>query len=260
MASTDRPKPLYRRIGDELMDRVRSGSYPVGTDLPTEVELAKEFDTTRFTIRGALHHLETSRMITRRQGSGSRVISDRPLDAYSLAVAEDEDLLRYGVETRADWKLHDRQAPQLLAQRLGLESRDDWLWLSNVRRAGPERKKIGYSNVVIRRAFAAAAHDFGQDQPGTLFERIRDDHGVRLLFIDHTIEATILSPRLARLLSAESGSPALRIVRQFVADDGPFEVTETTYPADRFSYGLRLHRESERGAESSELPLRPSLG
>jgi len=233
------------------MDRIRSGRYPVGSDLPTELELAREFDTTRFTVRGALHQLETCRMITRRQGSGSRVISDRPLDAYSMAIADDEDLLRYGVETRADWKVQERLIPQPLAKRLGLENRDDWLWLSNVRRAGPERKKIGYSDVAIRRAFAAAARDVGHDRPGTLFERIRDEHGVRLLFVDHTIEATILSATVARILSAEPGSPALRIVRQFVADDGPFEVTETTYPADRFSYGLRLHREAERGAPTA---------
>ena len=49
--------PRYARIQKILEARLIEGVYPVDSVMPTENELASEFDTSRFTIREALRHL-----------------------------------------------------------------------------------------------------------------------------------------------------------------------------------------------------------
>ena len=248
MATSNGDAPRYVQLAKELTTRIATGVYPVGGELPTEVQLATEFSTSRFTVREALRHLEVSRMITRRQGSGSQVISSRPLSAYSLAVASDADLLRYGDETVASWTVHDRVMSRPVAELLELDDPEDWLWLSNLRRRASDGVKIGYSEVAVRREFVSSAKELGPEYFGTLFERICADHGLNVLHIDHVIKSVLIPPTLARRLSTGPNGPGLRVIRRFVAEGGAFEVTATTYPADRFQYGIRLDRaEPQKG-------------
>ncbi len=51
---TDADGPRYARIQKILEERVIDGVYPLGSLIPTEIELAAEFATSRFTIREAL--------------------------------------------------------------------------------------------------------------------------------------------------------------------------------------------------------------
>lgn len=65
----------YQQIADALEHKISEGIYPPATMLPTESELCLEYDVSRQTIRKALSCLEQAGLISRRQGSGSRVLS-----------------------------------------------------------------------------------------------------------------------------------------------------------------------------------------
>ena len=66
-------KPLYSQIMDILRDRIMSGEYKADQQLPTEVELAKQFNVSRITSKRALIELEREGWIYRRRGRGSFV-------------------------------------------------------------------------------------------------------------------------------------------------------------------------------------------
>ena len=59
---------------EELRARIADGTYAVGSVLPTQRELAEEFDVSRDTVQRALQELKNERWIESRQGSGSRVV------------------------------------------------------------------------------------------------------------------------------------------------------------------------------------------
>jgi DNA-binding FadR family transcriptional regulator len=61
---------LSKEITTKLMSTILDGTYPAGTKLPTEREMAKEFGVTRHVIREALKRLEVMNLITIRRGSG----------------------------------------------------------------------------------------------------------------------------------------------------------------------------------------------
>jgi DNA-binding transcriptional regulator YhcF (GntR family) len=59
---------------EEIRARIADGTYAVGGLLPTQRELAEEFEVSRDTVQRALQELKNERWIESRQGSGSRVV------------------------------------------------------------------------------------------------------------------------------------------------------------------------------------------
>jgi DNA-binding FadR family transcriptional regulator len=80
-----------QRISERLLGRIISGRYGSGLRLPSEVDLAAEFECGRSTIREALRHLTDLGVVRSRRGSGAMVLDFRRegtpalLPAYVLA-------------------------------------------------------------------------------------------------------------------------------------------------------------------------------
>lgn len=63
------------RIAEQIAGRIQAGEFPVGTKLPAETELARQFGVSRPSVREALGALQFVGYIDSVRGSGSRVIS-----------------------------------------------------------------------------------------------------------------------------------------------------------------------------------------
>jgi GntR family transcriptional regulator len=50
-------QPRYLSISEELLSDIGAGKFPVGSMLPTELELCERFEVSRFTVREALRRL-----------------------------------------------------------------------------------------------------------------------------------------------------------------------------------------------------------
>jgi len=97
----------YKEASGILMERLKDGRYPVGGRMPTEDELARQFDISRVTIRRALDILVQDGYLERKQGSGYRVIT--------LSPASDTCLTSF---TDATLKAGDEPASQFLSLEL----------------------------------------------------------------------------------------------------------------------------------------------
>lgn len=67
---------LYRQIYDRLMEDIANGAYADGRQLPTELEVAKQFFVSRITSKKALSQLAEDGVIVRIPGRGSFVKKD----------------------------------------------------------------------------------------------------------------------------------------------------------------------------------------
>ena len=97
---TPKRVPRYRAMADELIKAIASRRYPVGGALPAEAELCEQLQASRHTVREALRILGEAGLISRRQGSGSVVLTDTPPVRCRQTVDTIEDLLQYGSESR----------------------------------------------------------------------------------------------------------------------------------------------------------------
>ncbi len=75
MALSDRPsrRALYLQVRDLLTERIARGTWKAGSNLPNEMDLAREVGVSSGTVRKALELMEAQRLITRRQGRGTFV-------------------------------------------------------------------------------------------------------------------------------------------------------------------------------------------
>lgn len=67
-------KPLWSQLYDVLEERILSGYYPTGTNLPSEVNLMDEFEVSRVTVRQAMDKLLVAGLIARKRGKGTIVL------------------------------------------------------------------------------------------------------------------------------------------------------------------------------------------
>lgn len=76
-----------RRVSDEVLTRIVGGTYPAGLRLPSEAELAAEFQCGRSTIREALRTLTDLGLVRSRRGSGAMVLDFRRQGTPALLPA-----------------------------------------------------------------------------------------------------------------------------------------------------------------------------
>jgi len=73
----DRTRPVWRQVAAIVADRIADGTYPVGSRVPSVVELSTEFGIAASTAQKALTHLKNEGLIRAEVGLGS-FVSDRP--------------------------------------------------------------------------------------------------------------------------------------------------------------------------------------
>ena len=239
--ATATDKARYTQVAAELRRAIERGQYKIGDDLPTEAQLGGAHSISRFTAREALRLLTNEGLIERRQGRGSRVIARSPALRYIVALTDESDVLRYAEETAASYRLSRRPVSRVSMRKLGVEPGDGWAVLSGVRTIKDTGERIAVSNAYVRSEYTDA---FDSETPvSAVFTRIAHDYKLLISHIDQEISATTLSPGVARRLGRESGEPAMKIVRWFVAHDaGLFELSVTIHPAALYTHSMRLTR------------------
>lgn len=78
--------PLHRRIAENLGNRIIGGELKPGAKLPSERQIANQFQASRATVRTALQHLEQEGQITRRDRRSALVAIKRDIKP-SLRIA-----------------------------------------------------------------------------------------------------------------------------------------------------------------------------
>ena len=67
------PIPLYYQLETVFRNKIASGEWPVGSKMPNEIELAKNYGVSIMTVKQALSMLVTEGIISRKRGVGTYV-------------------------------------------------------------------------------------------------------------------------------------------------------------------------------------------
>lgn len=86
--------PYYYQIKEDILQKIDRGIYSVGDQLPSEIELAKEYGVSRPTVRQAIAELVQEGVLVRGRGKGtfvsSPIISD-DAQVFSTFMQPDEN-------------------------------------------------------------------------------------------------------------------------------------------------------------------------
>ena len=234
-------RPRYQRLADDLTKRIGSGRYPVGGNLPTEMELCEQDGISRHTVREALRRLRDAGLISRRRRVGTEVVARTPRPSYRQPTNTIGDLLQYAGQTElsvleAKEIACDTTLAELLACRLGRR----WLRVDTLRAMPGDLLPVCMTTAYIDLRFPDLAQHV-EDLSGTISSMLEREYGVRIARIEQSIQAVRLGKRQAKLLRALDGEPALRAVRRYYDHNGRLiELSSTIHPGERFTYVTSL--------------------
>lgn len=238
-------RPHFADIARELTEAIASGRYPVGSVLPTELELRDQYQTSRHTVRAALHELQQMGLVSRRKNAGTRVESARPRNEFRPTLASVDDLVQFGSEhLRLVQSVEEIVAAGKLAKTLKCTDGARWLRISSLRiDGGKDTPPVGWTDVYIDPDYIDVA-EAAREEPGTLISSlIEARHGRSIAEIQQGVQAVLVSQEMAERLRVEKGTAALEIVRHYLdASGATFEISISIHPAERFSVAMRLKR------------------
>ena len=112
----DAAVPVFQRIKDHLLAEIQAGTWREGDVIPSEQELAKQFNVSRMTVNRAVRELTAEQVLTRVQGSGT-FVAQRKYQATLVEIKSiaDEVRARGHVHRSELHKLERCKATELLA-------------------------------------------------------------------------------------------------------------------------------------------------
>lgn len=248
------PIPLYLQLAGRLEALVAEGAYPIGSKLPGEEELARQYGLNRNTVRHALALLVRNGLVRTERGVGTFVRRSRLLapihrldritsfvDDFSLGEVKAEDALLARERVRAT---HD------LSDKLGVPHGGDLVRLDRLRLAD------GVPYVLERQYYDAAR--FGRllemDIQGSLYQLLTREFQVELHRSEQTLRAVLPPRQVAHKLHISTDVPCMFLESLTSDPHGRcLEVLQAYYRGDRYLFRV----ESGRYADEPTLGRTP---
>ena len=248
LVEEDDGSPRYLQIARELTAAITSGRYPVGSRLPTELELCEHFAISRFTAREAVRVLSSAGLVTRRQRVGTVVIATPDEARYTHAASSVSDLFQYAKDTELRLVYIGKLAlARERAQQFGAQVGDEWTYAMGLRtESALEPGKTGRPICVTRLFLSPVLAGIDaklRERKTAVYAIIEREYKVNIQRVEQELQSVALDADDAANLGSEPGSPALLVLRRYFDDrDQLLEVAENIHPGDRFTYRMQLRK------------------
>lgn len=234
--------PLYIQLKEHLQTQIESGVYAAGSRLPSERQLAQDYNLSRMTARQALQLLSQDGFTHSRVGKGTYV-HHRKIDQELRALTGfTEDMQRQGL--RSDSRVLVAQlghADEEAATQLEIEEGMEIVLLGRVRLA--DSQPLALENAAINHGLCPGIldeHDFRHE---SLYTVLRADYGLQLTWADQIIEARLPDESECEILQISEYEPVLSIIRvTFTAQDQPIEFVSSVYRGSQYQFRAILRQ------------------
>ncbi len=235
-------QPRHALVARALLQQIISNRYPVGSLLPTEAELCKQFGVSRTTQREAVRWLRDQGMVSTRAGVGTIVLAKQPSARYIHGIQSIDDVFQYTANSQNPVVLSTRELDlgpadaELLRSPVGQR----WLRIDLTRTFTGDKTPTLYSQVYLPHTYAEIAK-LVPTRPSPIYSLVESEYGERVLGVDQEFKSVRIDAKAARSLQVKAGMPGLCVIRHyFGSGERLLLVTVSLYRSDRYSYKMRL--------------------
>jgi GntR family transcriptional regulator len=208
---------------------------PPGTALPTERELAEQFQTSRTTVRQALTELVVEGRLERVQGRGTFVAAPRLVHVRQLTSFSQD--LSGQRPTSVILGLEHLPAPKSVAAQLQVRAGTKVHRLERLRCQADE--PLAHETAFLTGDLPRLRAEL--DRRGSLYQTLSEAYGIQITSAEDEVETALASPEEAGLLGAEVGLPLLIVHRTAWDQHGTVvEWTRSVFRGDRFRFQARI--------------------
>lgn len=234
----------YRKVAEDLRQRIKKGDFTDGVALPTEAQLAESYNLSRQTVRRALLDLVGERLIYRIAGKGTFVSQKR--DRFVSDFSTIGDLLTISADSICEvLKPFDSRLDPFAARQLRLEG--DGVMSIALRRVW---KGIPFVLTEVDVPLDIGARlkvdptKTQNDQVFTVIDQIEEAFPSIVAYTEQTVSAITPSPLVAEALEYPTHKPILRIERLYYSAEGkPIELAINHFNPELYNYRVKLKRE-----------------
>ncbi len=229
--------PLYIQIQNQLYEQIRQGELSPGAQVPSELELATQYNVSRMTARKALDGLIAKGYVFRQQGKGTFVSEDLMSYGLSTMLSFSRTLQArgYDVVTRV---LRQEVIPAipLVAEKLDIQPDGQVVLVRRLR-------IVEGTPVAIHTAYM----DYRMYAPilkvnlnnASLLETIEHVCGIRVAYSKDSVRAALVSAEDMELLEIPAGSPILEVEGVAYSENGlPTRYSRAVFRGDCFRLGV----------------------
>jgi len=234
------PIPLYHQVKDILVAKITDKVWKSGDLIPTEIELMKEFDVSRTTIRQAINILVNEGLLEKQQGRGTIIKSLKLTGSLGRLTGFAEEILERGfVPNSKLLRAEFREDLFTEKNKLRVPDNEKILSIHRIRFADDEPIALEKTSWPKYVGEILMQHDLN----GAKFYQILEDNEIYLKKANETISAVNATAYEADLLGVSTGTALLEMRRlSYGVDDEPIEFTQTKFRSDRYQYKVDLHR------------------
>ena len=231
--------PLHLQAQQLLRQLIESEEYKNGKMLPKEVELSKQLNISRNTLRQAINQLVFEGLLVRKKGVGTKVVRKGINGGVKNWLSFSQEMKMLGIEVR-NYELHlsRKKATQEIAGFFGIQEEDRCVVMERVRgnQSYPFVYFVSYFNPAL-----PITGDENYSLP--LYEMLEKNYGIVVKKSKEEVSARLAGDRIAEKLDIPADDPIL-IRKRFVYDEigVPVEYNIGYYRADSFTYTLEAER------------------
>lgn len=224
--------PAYEQVKAWIRQHIASGQWKPGDPVPSEAALMQQFGISRMTVNRALRELAAEGLVTRVQGSGTRVAQlHRISSRLTIRDIHEEVVERGHTHTTRVLSAEREKANGALAASLGLRPGAAVFHtvLVHMENGVPIQFEDRYVNPAAAPGYLDT--DFTQTSPTLhLLEN------APLTEASYSIEACLPTAREAKELGIKRTEPCLVMMRRTVSGAHVASVARLIYPGTRYSF------------------------
>jgi GntR family histidine utilization transcriptional repressor len=224
--------PAYQAIKDHILARIDSGEWGEGSVIPSENELARQFNVARMTVNRALRELTDAQVLTRTKGAGTYVAPPKYQSTLVEIRSIAEEIGARGHQHSAVvLTLESVEAASTLAfeMQLPVGSPVFHSCLLHLENEQPVQYEERWVNPALAPDYLE--QDFAQITPNEYLVRVAP-----LQRVEYRIEATLPSAAICQDLAMARGEPALLLHRRTWSLGTIAAVANLWHPGNRYQF------------------------
>ena len=216
-----------------ILNKIELGHWPQHSKVPSENELAEQFNVSRMTARRALQELTEQGVLVRSQGAGTFVATFKSQSSLlEIKNIADEVAARGHQYQSQQLMLEAVTVSEEIAILLSCKSGDNVFYSEVLHLENGEPIQLEQRYVNSKLVPTYLAQDFNQTTPHEYLSSVAP-----LTEATHEIEAIVATKHVCQLLNIKQTQPCLQVKRRTWARQGVVSAAILTSPGDKYRLG-----------------------